>query len=176
MQCTDKTAGVLVRSEGGTPDTEMAEGEGFEPPVPLRVRLISSQVPSTTQPPFRDSLSPKPVRSGGLRKTVAPAKAPNVFLRCYATGFPASPASPKTALSCDPPQDPRPRKIRMLREWAIANASRHQTAAGPIPWCLQRKALSGSGMGPKSALEAITPLPRAQRECKLRWGTPRLRS
>ena len=124
---------------GGTPETELAEGEGFEPPVPLRVRLISSQVPSTTQPPFRDSLSPKPVRSGGLRKTVAPAKARNVFLRCYATGFPASPASPKTALSCDPPQDPRPRKIRMLREWAIANASRHQTAAGPIPWCLQRK-------------------------------------
>ena len=35
---------------------EMAEGEGFEPPVPLRVRLISSQVPSTTQPPFRDSV------------------------------------------------------------------------------------------------------------------------
>jgi hypothetical protein len=30
----------------------LAEGEGFEPPVPLRVRLISSQVPSTTQPPF----------------------------------------------------------------------------------------------------------------------------
>lgn len=37
--------------------TELAEGEGFEPPVPLRVRLISSQVPSTTQPPFRDSVS-----------------------------------------------------------------------------------------------------------------------
>jgi hypothetical protein len=34
----------------------LAEGEGFEPPVPLRVRLISSQVPSTTQPPFRDSV------------------------------------------------------------------------------------------------------------------------
>lgn len=25
----------------------MAEGEGFEPPVDLRLRLISSQVPST---------------------------------------------------------------------------------------------------------------------------------
>ena len=34
-------------------EREMAEGEGFEPPVPLRVRLISSQVPSTTQPPFQ---------------------------------------------------------------------------------------------------------------------------
>ncbi len=30
----------------------LAEGEGFEPPVALRLRLISSQVPSTTQPPF----------------------------------------------------------------------------------------------------------------------------
>ena len=38
------------------PGEELAEGEGFEPPVPLRVRLISSQVPSTTQPPFRDSV------------------------------------------------------------------------------------------------------------------------
>ena len=33
----------------------MAEGEGFEPPVALRLRLISSQVPSTTQPPFPPS-------------------------------------------------------------------------------------------------------------------------
>ena len=31
----------------------MAEGEGFEPPVRLPVRLISSQVPLTTQPPFQ---------------------------------------------------------------------------------------------------------------------------
>ncbi len=31
----------------------MAEGVGFEPTVALRLRLISSQVPSTTQPPFR---------------------------------------------------------------------------------------------------------------------------
>src|SRR5258706_11135745 len=31
----------------------MAEGRGFEPPVGLRLRLISSQVPLTTQPPFR---------------------------------------------------------------------------------------------------------------------------
>ena len=30
----------------------MAEGRGFEPPVALRLRLISSQVPLTTQPPF----------------------------------------------------------------------------------------------------------------------------
>lgn len=34
---------------------KMAEGEGFEPPVAFRLRLISSQVPSTTQPPFRSA-------------------------------------------------------------------------------------------------------------------------
>jgi hypothetical protein len=31
---------------------KVAEGRGFEPPVGLRLRLISSQVPLTTQPPF----------------------------------------------------------------------------------------------------------------------------
>ena len=31
----------------------MAEGVGFEPTEPVRVLLISSQVPLTTQPPFR---------------------------------------------------------------------------------------------------------------------------
>jgi hypothetical protein len=31
----------------------VAEGVGFEPTVALRLRLISSQVPSTTQPPFQ---------------------------------------------------------------------------------------------------------------------------
>jgi hypothetical protein len=31
----------------------MAEGEGFEPSVPLRVRLLSKQVHSTTLPPLR---------------------------------------------------------------------------------------------------------------------------
>jgi hypothetical protein len=34
-------------------EVKLAEGEGFEPPVRLPVRLISSQVPLTTQPPFR---------------------------------------------------------------------------------------------------------------------------
>ena len=32
----------------------MAEGVGFEPTVALRLRLISSQVPLTTQPPFHE--------------------------------------------------------------------------------------------------------------------------
>jgi hypothetical protein len=31
----------------------MAEGVGFEPTVQLPILLISSQVPLTTQPPFR---------------------------------------------------------------------------------------------------------------------------
>jgi prepilin-type N-terminal cleavage/methylation domain-containing protein len=31
----------------------LADGEGFEPPLGLRLSLISSQVPSTTQPPVR---------------------------------------------------------------------------------------------------------------------------
>src|SRR5882762_1810376 len=34
---------------------KVAEGRGFEPPVGLRLRLISSQVPLTTQPPFPPS-------------------------------------------------------------------------------------------------------------------------
>src|SRR5690242_8294270 len=42
----------------------VAEGVGFEPTVGLLLRLISSQVPSTTQPPFhattgRDALCGK---------------------------------------------------------------------------------------------------------------------
>ena len=32
---------------------QMAEGVGFEPTLGLLLSLISSQVPSTTQPPFR---------------------------------------------------------------------------------------------------------------------------
>ena len=34
-------------------NSKMAEGVGFEPTVGLPLRLISSQVPLTTQPPFR---------------------------------------------------------------------------------------------------------------------------
>lgn len=35
---------------------KMAEREGFEPPIPLRVCRISSAVLSTTQPPLREML------------------------------------------------------------------------------------------------------------------------
>ena len=35
---------------------QLAEGVGFEPTVRLPVRLISSQVPSTTQPPFQPKI------------------------------------------------------------------------------------------------------------------------
>jgi hypothetical protein len=34
-------------------EIDLAEGVGFEPTVALRLLLISSQVPLTTQPPFR---------------------------------------------------------------------------------------------------------------------------
>ena len=35
----------------------LAEGVGFEPTVALRLLLISSQVPLTTQPPFQPEAS-----------------------------------------------------------------------------------------------------------------------
>ena len=52
----------------------LAEREGFEPPVPVKVRLISSQVPSTTRPSlqiFFDSLLPRfhPLRRDSLRRS-----------------------------------------------------------------------------------------------------------
>ena len=51
-----RDVGIVRLARGRLGPGRLAEGEGFEPPVPLRVRLISSQVPSTTQPPFRDSV------------------------------------------------------------------------------------------------------------------------
>ena len=38
------------------PLLKLAEGRGFEPPVALRLLLISSQMPLTTQPPFHPSI------------------------------------------------------------------------------------------------------------------------
>ena len=38
--------------ERESPKQSLAEGVGFEPTVRFPVRLISSQVPSTAQPPF----------------------------------------------------------------------------------------------------------------------------
>src|SRR5260370_33147176 len=35
----------------------LAESEGFEPPIPLRVLLISNQVPSAARPALRNSLA-----------------------------------------------------------------------------------------------------------------------
>ncbi len=43
---------------------EMAEREGFEPPVRFHVRLISSQVHSTTLPPLRWPGFRRPQRAG----------------------------------------------------------------------------------------------------------------
>src|SRR5689334_11187105 len=43
----------------------LAEREGFEPPIPLRVCRISSAVLSTTQPPLRSpKRAPKKARNG----------------------------------------------------------------------------------------------------------------
>ena len=42
----------LNQRTSGRQNKQLAEGVGFEPTVALRLRLISSQVPSTTQPPF----------------------------------------------------------------------------------------------------------------------------
>src|SRR5216683_1664661 len=37
----------------------LAESEGFEPPIPLRVLLISNQVPSAARPPLRSFPAPE---------------------------------------------------------------------------------------------------------------------
>jgi len=52
------TANQKIKVESVSPNPgirKMAEGRGFEPPVGLLLRLISSQVPLTTQPPFRSN-------------------------------------------------------------------------------------------------------------------------
>ena len=50
----EESEGDLQKNEvNPTVSTKMAEGVGFEPTVALRLLLISSQVPLTTQPPFR---------------------------------------------------------------------------------------------------------------------------
>lgn len=75
---------------------KMAEGEGFEPPVAFRLRLISSQVPSTTQPPFHS------IASQGV------AASPAAFLRCMDPENPAFPAS----LRAEHPGLTAPRALR----------------------------------------------------------------
>ena len=78
----------LGGSRGNGIRGEMAEGEGFEPPVAFRLRLISSQVPLTTQPPFLclltsallsphgcippsiDATTPHPIQSPKARKAL----------------------------------------------------------------------------------------------------------
>jgi len=49
-----------------SPDKEMAEEEGFEPPIPFQVRQFSRLEPSTTRPLF---LLPSLVCGGALRKS-----------------------------------------------------------------------------------------------------------
>ena len=49
---------MLIRLDSKGDHSKMAEGVGFEPTVGLPQRLISSQVPSTTQPPFQPIILP----------------------------------------------------------------------------------------------------------------------
>ena len=52
---------------GGKARNKLAEGVGFEPSLGLLLSLISSQVPSTTQPPFRKM--PGPARCAAFQAT-----------------------------------------------------------------------------------------------------------
>ena len=47
----------------------MAEGRGFEPPIPVKVCRISSAVHSTTLPPLRKGRVDRPVDGGGINGT-----------------------------------------------------------------------------------------------------------
>ena len=62
------TNGVHQRT---TLNVELADREGFEPPVQLPVRRISSAVLSTTQPPVRAGRHPL-LAMRGERKIVSP--------------------------------------------------------------------------------------------------------
>ena len=49
----DEAKETLTELVPALENSKLAEGVGFEPTVGLPLRLISSQVPLTTQPPFR---------------------------------------------------------------------------------------------------------------------------
>src|SRR5438105_13742126 len=53
----------------------LAESEGFEPPIPLRVLLISNQVPSAARPALRSDrgVPPRPAGKAVRGPTPAPA-------------------------------------------------------------------------------------------------------
>lgn len=73
----------------------MAEGVGFEPTVELPLRLISSQVPSTSQPPFH-ATRPRPgrgVRQQGSMENTHGTIRRKRCLRASARGFDANPAT-----------------------------------------------------------------------------------
>src|SRR5437868_10012125 len=60
-----------MKMRGATHGRErLAEGRGFEPPVGLPLRLISSQVPLTTQPPFRPMQRKYCARISGCGKLI----------------------------------------------------------------------------------------------------------
>ena len=53
-----------LKTDKDYPRLKNAEREGFEPPVPAKVRLISNQVHSTTLPPLLCSPRPSSVKAG----------------------------------------------------------------------------------------------------------------
>src|SRR5881394_1222347 len=59
-------AGYRQKEKPGRSRTDMAESEGFEPPIPLRVLLISNQVPSAARPALlnRRFITPQRWRRG----------------------------------------------------------------------------------------------------------------
>src|SRR5712664_3440248 len=54
----------------------LAESEGFEPPIPLRVLLISNQVPSAARPALRSHRGVPPRPAGKAVGDPTPAPAP----------------------------------------------------------------------------------------------------
>ncbi len=70
----------MTRVEGGTRDgrdwpgnQEMAEREGFEPPIPVKVYTLSRRAPSATRPSLRTREFFTIILSGKLRLPISPA-------------------------------------------------------------------------------------------------------
>src|SRR4051812_22461245 len=64
-------AGYRQKEKPGRSRADMAESEGFEPPIPLRVLLISNQVPSAARPALHligGPATPAPRTPAGLRR------------------------------------------------------------------------------------------------------------
>lgn len=96
-----KAISLIVKNLG-----EMAEEVGFEPTVELPLRLISSQVPSTTQPPFRDSCSSKPCGFKDLASATATVEPRSAYQWVDSTGISPPTASAKRIRATGGPENP----------------------------------------------------------------------